>query len=384
MVSNTIKESPTITNNMPQEIGSKDKEEERRKRIFAQESSHWYHHNAVPCHQVLKAKKRIGDPDEYRPATISDARKLNLLPSVTNLIGKYSNKAGIEIWKRSILLDSIDMHLALDLYEAGEDEGKREAIFKKIAEAADKETGKYAELGTLVHACIEKGIQKILGGADAGTILVMVGEFVRGSGYEESAGRITDIIMLLHEQKIIFGGVKVIQEKGFAFNIQLPDGTDFGLAGKVDMLIEYSPQQVKTGLLPKPEAFSHFRTLALMRAERGLPTRLLLDFKTRKPNRLKDGRVTFPGYSSDATQLAGYAEGAKFAAGFKPDACFNVMIASDSVRDLDLLPAVEFRTHDERDLAHAMQILKAMAMMWVSEERIAIADPYIPCVPQAI
>jgi hypothetical protein len=367
-----------------EEQGTKDKEEERRKRIFASESSHWYWPNTAPHHEVLKVKKRKSDPDEYRPTNISDARKLGLLPSVTNLIGKYSNKAGIEIWKRDILLSSIDMHLALDLYECGEDEVQREVTFKKISDAADKETGKYAELGTLVHGCLEKGIQKIIDGYDIGTVLVMVKEMVRGTGYEESDGRITDIIRLLHQARIIFKGVTVIQEKGFAFNIQLSDGVSFGLAGKVDMLIEYSAEDVLNGWIPTMDEFASFRALARQRAEKGLPTRLLLDFKTRKPNRLKNGGVSFPSYPSDVAQLAGYSEGAKYAAGFKPDMCCNVLIASDSIRDLNLAGCVQFREHSQADTAKAMDILKAMAGMWVAEERLSQANPYIPHLTEEI
>ena len=178
---------------MSDEQGTKDKEEERRKRIFASESNHWYNHDASPAHEVLKTKKRKGDPDEYRPANISDARKLGLLPSVTNLISKFSNKAGIEIWKRSILLDQINASIAFDLYEAceNEDEERRDAILKEISDLADKETGRYAEIGTLVHACIERGIRMILNGTTPGAIVLMVRSMVEGTGFDESYARIS-------------------------------------------------------------------------------------------------------------------------------------------------------------------------------------------------
>lgn len=367
-----------------EEQGTKDKEEERRRRIFATESSHWYYHNAAPCHQILKQKKKKGDPDEYRNATIADARKMNLIPSVTNLIGKYSNKAGIEIWKRSVLLDSITPEMAQHLYLVGDDEEERERCFKEIADAADKETGKYAELGTLTHACIEKGVQMIIDGKDIGMVLVMCKEVCRDTGYESSASRMADIVAILQAKRFIHKGVTVVQEKGFAFNIRLSDDTEFGLAGKVDLLIEYSPQDVMAGRFPTIPEFAAFRALANERAAKGLPTRLLLDFKTRKPNRLKGGRVSFPSYSSDIAQLSGYAEGAKFAAGFKPDLCCNMLIASDALKDHDMLPCVEFREQSQRDIALAMNILKAMAGMWVAEEKISMADPYIPCIPDAI
>lgn len=366
------------------EQGTKDKEEERRKRIFATEASHWYQHNGSPCHQILKQKKKKGDPDEYRGATIADARKMNLLPSVTNLIGKFSNKSGIEIWKRSILLDQLTPEIVAKLMGTEHGSDERDAVLKQIADAADKETGKYAELGTFVHACIERGIQKIIKGHEVGGILNMVNEMARDTGFEESAGRITDIILSLHAHCLITKGANVIQEKGFAFNVRLHDGIEFGLAGKVDLLVEYSAAQVEAGLVPSLPEFAEFRFLAKERAMKGLPTRMLLDFKTRKPNRLKNGSVTFPTYPSDIAQLAGYAEGAKYAAGFKPDMCCNVLISSDSIKDLNLPQVVDIRTYSPSKIEHGMAMLKAMAGMWVAEETMSQEDPYIPCLPQEI
>lgn len=50
-------------------------------KLFLPDSAHWYQRNGVPLHTVLSAK---GEP---RPTTLRDARKLGLLPSVTNILG---------------------------------------------------------------------------------------------------------------------------------------------------------------------------------------------------------------------------------------------------------------------------------------------------------
>jgi len=50
-------------------------------KLFSPDAAHWYQRDGRPLHTVLSAK---GEP---RPTTLRDARKLNLLPSVTNILG---------------------------------------------------------------------------------------------------------------------------------------------------------------------------------------------------------------------------------------------------------------------------------------------------------
>jgi hypothetical protein len=56
-------------------------ENHRIMKLFSPDSAHWYQRDGVPLHTVLSAK---GEP---RPTTLRDARKLGLLPSVTNILG---------------------------------------------------------------------------------------------------------------------------------------------------------------------------------------------------------------------------------------------------------------------------------------------------------
>ena len=48
--------------------------------VKPESASHWYDLDGQPCHEVPRAKG-----DGMRPTTLADARKLHLLPSVTNV-----------------------------------------------------------------------------------------------------------------------------------------------------------------------------------------------------------------------------------------------------------------------------------------------------------
>src|SRR5512137_513286 len=50
-------------------------------KLFSADRAHWYQRDGVPLHTVPSAK------GEARATTLGDARKLGLLPSVTNILG---------------------------------------------------------------------------------------------------------------------------------------------------------------------------------------------------------------------------------------------------------------------------------------------------------
>src|SRR6266704_951400 len=51
-------------------------------KLFSPDSTHWYGRDGVPMHTVPASSN--GQP---RPTNLRDARKLGLLPSVTNILG---------------------------------------------------------------------------------------------------------------------------------------------------------------------------------------------------------------------------------------------------------------------------------------------------------
>ncbi len=61
-------------------------------KLFSPDNAHWYRRNGEAMHSVLSAK---GEP---RPTRLGDARKLGLLPSVTNILGVVA-KPDLVDWK---------------------------------------------------------------------------------------------------------------------------------------------------------------------------------------------------------------------------------------------------------------------------------------------
>lgn len=62
------------------------------------ESSHWYDIDGNACHRQPYADKKRAAAGETRATTLRDARKLTLLPSVTNVLG-VTAKPQLESWK---------------------------------------------------------------------------------------------------------------------------------------------------------------------------------------------------------------------------------------------------------------------------------------------
>jgi hypothetical protein len=114
--------------------------------------SHWYHRNGDPCHTVMG--KTTGLP---RPTTVTDAKKMNLVPSVTNILGMKA-KPALDVWK----LDKAIL-AAIQLERMG---GETDEMFaSRIAEASEEETRKAAEWGTLLHEQIEHyNVNKVFSG----------------------------------------------------------------------------------------------------------------------------------------------------------------------------------------------------------------------------
>jgi hypothetical protein len=111
-------------------------------KLFSPDSAHWYQRDGVACHTVLSLK---GEP---RPTTLRDARKLGLLPSVTNILGVIA-KPELTAW-----LQEQAVMAALTLPRiAGETE---DAFAKRVV--ADSQTTRdgAADFGTAFHHGAER------------------------------------------------------------------------------------------------------------------------------------------------------------------------------------------------------------------------------------
>lgn len=108
-------------------------------------SAHWYQKDGTPCHSVPYAdKKRAG---EFRSTTLTDARKMDLLPSVTTILGVIE-KPQLDDWKQT---QAVMSALTLPIKE-GE---IADEYAKRVVADAQTQVGDAALRGTKVHAAIE-------------------------------------------------------------------------------------------------------------------------------------------------------------------------------------------------------------------------------------
>jgi hypothetical protein len=108
----------------------------------ASESTHWYTRTGVPMYTV--PSKKDGSP---RNTTLRDARELNLVPSVTTILG-IAAKPALTIW-----LQEQAILAALTLPR---NEGEPESAWLKRVVQDSKQQGKdAADLGTEIHEAIQ-------------------------------------------------------------------------------------------------------------------------------------------------------------------------------------------------------------------------------------
>lgn len=101
---------------------------------------HWYTIEAKPLHTV------VGKNGKERDTTLADARKLNLFPSATTVLGEWSNTD----------LDRARTRLILEQAYLTPINGKDVKVWaKEVTDEAMKPWNYKAEFGTKVHAAIE-------------------------------------------------------------------------------------------------------------------------------------------------------------------------------------------------------------------------------------
>lgn len=110
------------------------------------ESSHWYTKTGEACYEV--PNKSNGG---MRPTTLADARKLDLLPSVTTILNVL-RKPGLERWliEQSVLAVCTAPTMPGEALDA-----KIDRVLNQERQQ-DEEAAKARELGTRIHDGIEK------------------------------------------------------------------------------------------------------------------------------------------------------------------------------------------------------------------------------------
>lgn len=106
------------------------------------DSAHWYFYDGQPCYEVLKS-----DYSGYRNTTLRDAKKLNLVPSVTSIM-KVLYRPALERWKME--------QTVLAAMTLPKIEGERDYEFaNRIIEDSRTEGMAAADFGTHIHSLIE-------------------------------------------------------------------------------------------------------------------------------------------------------------------------------------------------------------------------------------
>jgi len=172
-------------------------------------SSHWYSLDGKPCHTVPNK-----DGDGTRTTTLRDARKLNLLPSVTTIIG-ILDKPQLTKWK---MREAAKAAIAIP---GPQGEEPLDRFADRAIEHAMSQVGEAADLGTKIHNAIEN--------------------LMRGSAEEPSEELRPYVKPVLDWMRQV--GVKVTHSEIVLVNAV------HGFAGRVDALFTWGDGFGKLGIL---------------------------------------------------------------------------------------------------------------------------------------
>lgn len=105
------------------------------------DSDHWYDRNGLPVYTIT------GENGSARPTTLRDARKLDLVPSVTTIL-KLLNKPALTQWMQTqVLLSALTLPKKPDESESD--------YINRILEDSKAQGRAAADKGTAIHAAIE-------------------------------------------------------------------------------------------------------------------------------------------------------------------------------------------------------------------------------------
>jgi len=174
--------------------------------------SHWYTKNGQAMHKVP------GKTVAERDTTITDARKLDLLPSVSGITKVWAN-LGLDRWKQNATIDATLTYCRADwtgdwsLFKAHEEDH----FYGEIRSMADKGMNAASDLGVKIHAAIEA---ELTGGKWNPTELV-----------ELSDGRSVTLMELVHP------AINKVRELGVipVENEKIITCPKHGYAGQMDM-----------------------------------------------------------------------------------------------------------------------------------------------------
>jgi predicted outer membrane protein len=191
-------------------------------KTYLKESGHWYTRSGEPMYTVQGAK------GQQRNTTLRDARKLDLVPSVTTILN-VAAKPGLEAWKQQQIL------LAALTLPRAENESI-DAYAERVIQDSKQQSQEARDLGTEIHAQVQGAFE---GGAD--------------NDYSRSVKQLLDQA---------YGKQTWISERSFAHRQ--------GFGGKVDLYCNVAVVDIKTkafGPGDDPQGFDeHLMQLAAYRS----------------------------------------------------------------------------------------------------------------------
>ena len=287
-------------------------------KLFSSENAHWYRPDGQAMHSVLSAK---GEP---RPTTLRDARKLGLLPSVTNVLGVI-NKPELVEWK---MTQAVLAALTLPRLDGeGED-----AFAKRVVEDAQSRVKTAVDFGSAFHAGAEA-----MAKAESRKLKAEIEEILAGSPVAAWLN--------LHREWFQANAVRLVWTERVLVNAEL------GYAGTADLLIEHQ---------------QHGLTLVDYKTQGGGGQRSEVGGQRSAGNVDAFGESALPGwrpraYPSWCQQLAAYRR----AIG-QPMACMNVIVNSTEPTAL-----VE-HVWNEEELRAGLESFEAALVIWRNEK---VYDP---------
>lgn len=372
--------------------------ERLKKRLKAKEASHWYTGKGEPAHEIEMTSK----PGEFRAVNKTDAMKLDLVPSMTNLLGRYQNRSGIEKWKRGMIYDKLweNTDDLAEMLEAAT-EGKIEefdTICRKLDELAMAEASQAADKGSLFHHMADILVEQFARGGSVESQIMAMNSALKKVGIKLapwSLKRLWGLIsagLRLKSQWIVPPSAELVErEKSVVWEMVtstcmkgIVENVPFALGGKYDLLLKLPSKGMEIEAVMSQLEVATFDRIAMLR-DRSDTVNLLLDWKTRKPRRSKKAPAIakFPSYPTDCAQLAGYAQGITMN-GTRVDLVGNIFIASDMISfDPDITAAnsllhpfddnVDLVIYSDDERSIGMRHVNAASALWIEEERQALA-----------
>lgn len=172
----------------------------------AAESGHWYDRNGEPAYTI------VGANGKARPTTLRDARKLNLVPSVTTII-KVAAQPGLDRWKQEQTL------LAALTLPKVDDESDSDYI-ARILDDSKEAARSAADAGTDIHASIEAFYR--------GEVRNRHQEHVQGfvTALQEHCGQHAWVAERSFSHESGFGGKVDLHAPGFVVDVKTKEFTD--------------------------------------------------------------------------------------------------------------------------------------------------------------